>query len=191
MRRFLKLCLGLLVGITVTAITTWGMGALYYCARPAFLGTLLAIGLGLTTAGAFLFLPHRRRTLLGCALVWGILLGWWSSLTPSNERDWQPEVAVLPSATVAGDRVILHNIRHVEYRSATDFTPRYYDKTFDLQRLDTVDLLSSYWSGDAIAHLFLSFGFGEQDYVAVSIETRKERAEEYSSIKGFFKQYEL
>ena len=52
-------------------------------------------------------------------------------------------------------------------------------------------MLSSYWSGDAIAHLFVSVSFGEQDYVAMSIETRKERTEEYSSIKRFFTQYEL
>jgi hypothetical protein len=54
-----------------------------------------------------------------------------------------------------------------------------------------VDLISSYWAGEAIAHLFVSFGFGGQDYVAVSMETRKERTEDYSTLKGFFKQYEL
>ena len=37
----------------------------------------------------------------------------------------------------------------------------------------------------------MSFGFGEQGYVCISIETRKEVGEEYSAIKGFFKQYEL
>jgi Domain of unknown function (DUF4105) len=37
----------------------------------------------------------------------------------------------------------------------------------------------------------VSFGFGEKDYIAVSIETRKEQTEDYSSLKGFFKQYEL
>jgi hypothetical protein len=100
-------------------------------------------------------------------------------------------VAILPSATFHGDRITLHNIRNFTYRTDTDFTPRYYDKTFDLQRLDAVDLISVYWAGEAIAHLMVSFGFAEQDYVALSIETRKERTEEYSSIKGFFKQYEL
>ena len=45
--------------------------------------------------------------------------------------------------------------------------------------------------GPAIAHTFVSFGFGGRDYVAMSAETRTERGEGYSSIKGFFKQYEL
>ena len=129
------------------------------------LGARLAAVFGLATVGAFLGLSHRRRTLLGFVLVWGVLVGWWSTITPSNDRDWQPDVAVLPSATVEGDRVTLHNIRNIAYRTATDFTPRYYDKTFDLRRLESVDLISSYWAGEAIAHIFGSFGFGGQDYV--------------------------
>jgi hypothetical protein len=54
-----------------------------------------------------------------------------------------------------------------------------------------VDLLAVYWMGDAIAHIMISFGFQEQDFVAFSIETRKEQGETYSTLKGFFKQYEL
>jgi hypothetical protein len=44
--------------------------------------------------------------------------------------------------------------------------------------------------GPAIAHIFLSFGFGGE-HLAISIEVRKERTEQYSSIAGFFRQYEL
>jgi len=181
----------LLLSAVVIGMTVWGMGALYYAPLPTPLRELLAIAFGLATAGAFLALPHRRRTLLGFGLVWVALVLWWSTITPSNTRDWQPDVAVLPSATIAGNHVTLHNVRNIEYRTETDFTPRYYDKTVDLQHLESVDLISSYWAGEAIAHLFVSFGFGGKDYVAISIETRKERTEDYSSIKGFFKQYEL
>jgi hypothetical protein len=180
-----------LLAIVVTAMTIWGMGALYYSPLPTPLRGGLATTFGLATVGAFLGLPRRRRTLLGFVLVWGALVGWWSTITPSNAREWQPDVAVLPSATVDGDRVTLYNIRNFEYRTATDFTPRYYDKTFDLRRLDSADLISSYWAGEAIAHLFGSFGFGGQEYVAISAEIRKERMEDYSTLKGFFKQYEL
>jgi hypothetical protein len=45
--------------------------------------------------------------------------------------------------------------------------------------------------GDAIAHIFLSFGFADKDFLAISIETRRERHETYSTVAGFFKQYEL
>jgi len=87
--------------------------------------------------------------------------------------------------------VTIHSIRNFDYRTETDFTPRYYAKTFDLKALDSVDVIASYWMGEAIAHIMLSFGFGQKDFVAVSIETRRERNESYSSITGFFKQYEL
>src|SRR4030095_15066786 len=185
------MCGRLLLGAVVTGMTLWGMGALYYSALPTLLRQLLALTLGLATAGAFLVLPHRRRTLLGFGLVWGALVLWWSTIPASNSRDWQPDVAVLPYATMDGDRVTLHNIRNFVYRTDTDFTPRYYDKTFDMQQLEPVDFISSYCDGEPIAHLFVSLCFGGQDYVAISIETRKERTEDYSSIKGFFKQYEL
>ena len=54
-----------------------------------------------------------------------------------------------------------------------------------------MDLVAVYWMGPAIAHTILSFGFEGGDHLAFSIETRKEKGEAYSTIKGFFKQYEL
>ena len=44
--------------------------------------------------------------------------------------------------------------------------------------------------GPAIAHLFLTFGFGD-DHLAISIEARKERTRPYATLPGFFRQYEL
>jgi len=106
-------------------------------------------------------------------------------------RDWQPEVAVLPYADIAGDLVTVHNIRNFDYRTETDFVPHWEDRTYDLRQLDSVDLIAVYWAGKAIAHIMVSFGFAGKDYVTVSIETRKEKGESYSTIAGFFKQYEL
>ena len=90
-----------------------------------------------------------------------------------------------------GDLVTIHNIRNFDYQTEAEYTPHYYDKTFDLRELDSVDLISVYWMGDAIAHIMLSFGFAGRDYVTVSIETRKEVGESYDTIRGFFRQYEL
>jgi Domain of unknown function (DUF4105) len=87
--------------------------------------------------------------------------------------------------------VTIHNIRNNDYRTETDYTVRYYDKTFDLATLRTADLFISSWGSPYIAHTSMSFGFGGDDYVAISIETRKSKDEDYSAIKGFFKQYEL
>ena len=128
--------------------------------------------------------------MLGFSAAFAVVLLWWTSIEPSNERDWQTEVAVLPYATRDGDLVTLHNIRNFDYRTEQDFAARYDDRTFDLRKLDAVDLIAVYWAGDAIAHIMVSFGFAG-DHVAISIETRKEKGEAYSSIAGFFKQYEL
>ena len=112
-------------------------------------------------------------------------------IPPRQDRDWAPEYAKPAYATINGDLVTVHNIRNFDYRTETDFTPRYYDKTFDLRKLDSADIIASYWMGDAIAHIFVSFGFDDKDFLAISVETRRERTESYSSIAGFFKQYEL
>ena len=138
------------------------------------------------------FLAKRSwRPLIVFAIVFPLLLSYWSTIEPKQDRDWAPEYARLAYATINGDQVTVHNIRNFDYRTETDFTPRYYDKTFDLNKLDSVDIIASYWAGDAIAHIIVSFGFAGTDFLAVSIETRRERNESYSPIAGFFKQYEL
>jgi hypothetical protein len=182
------------LGLVITIATGWAALALFYLAPGSeSVRTGLAWGfavLGLVAVAALAVRRARWRAAIGFALAFALVLVVWGSATPSNDRDWQPEVAVLPYATIDGDRVTVHNIRNFDYRTESDFTPAYYDRTFDLRRLDRVDLIAVYWMGPAIAHLFLSFGFGE-DHLAISIETRKERNEQYSSIAGFFRQYEL
>jgi len=120
---------------------------------------------------------------------------WWSPgwlrLPASNDRDWLPEVAVTPGASGDGDLVTVRGVRNFDYRTETDFTPRWQDRTYDLRALDSGDLIAVYWAGKAIAHVMVSFGFAGRDYLAVSIETRKARGQTYSTIAGFFKQYEL
>jgi hypothetical protein len=100
-------------------------------------------------------------------------------------------VAEVPWATRDGETITIHNVRNFEYRTETDFAPRWETRRYDLRELDSGDLIAVYWAGKAIAHIMLSFGFAGRDYVAMSIETRKERGEGYSAIAGFFKQYEL
>ena len=179
------------LALLIAGMTAWAALAIYYsdlAGEPLRLGLAAAFALG--TLGAFLFLPNRRRTLLGFGAAFAVVLLWWLSIEPSNERDWQTEVAVLPYATRDGDLVTLHNVRNFDYRTEQDFVPRYDERTFDLRKLDAVDLIAVYWAGDAIAHIMVSFGFAG-DHVAFSIETRKEKGEAYSSIAGFFKRYEL
>jgi len=133
----------------------------------------------------------RARALVALALaVIAFAIGW-SRIEPSNDRPWRTEEALQAYADIEGDRVTVHNIRNFQYRTETDFTPAYYDKTFDLRELDSVDVFSVYWMGPDIAHIMLSFGFAGRDYLAVSIEARKEQGEGYSTVDGFFRHFEL
>jgi hypothetical protein len=180
--------------LIVLAITGWGALALALVGPRGDKGRLVLAalyGMAGVTAVVALVLHRGVRFALPVFAVALLAIGlWWSGLRPSNERDWQPEVARLAYATINGDLVTVHNIRNFDYRTETDFTPAYYVRTFDLNKLDSADLVAVYWMGPAIAHLFISFGFGD-DHLAVSIEARKEKGEGYSSAKGFFRQYEL
>ena len=173
-------------------MTAWAMLAIYY--SDILNETLRACcaGLfGLATVCGFIALPNRRRTLLCFLALFAVVAVWWSSIKPSNNRDWQTDVAVLPYASIQGNLVTIHNIRNFNYRTETDFDARYYDKTFDISTLASVDLITVYWMGDTIAHVMISFGFGGSDFVTFSIETRKAKSQAYSAIQGFFKQYGL
>jgi hypothetical protein len=193
-RRILMI-LGLaLAGLVIAVVTGWGALVLFYLA-PGSEGvrTVLAWGfavLGLVAVAALAVRRARRPALAVFAAALVLVLVAWVSATPSNDREWRPEVAVLPYATINGDLVTVHNIRNFDYRTETDFTPAYYDRTFDLRRLDRVDLVAVYWMGPAIAHIFLSFGFGDQ-HLPISIEVRKTLTKDYSTVAGFFRQYEL
>ena len=185
----------LLLALVVLGTGAWGVLALWYFDDAnAVLRGALAITYALITGTALVALASGRwrwRALAVFAVSLVVLLVCWFRLSPTNERNWQPETAVLPYATIHGDQVTVHNIRNFDYRTENDFTVGYYDKTFDLRQLDSVDLIAVYWMGPQIAHIFLSFGFAGRDHLAISIEARKPAGEGFSTLKGFFRQYEL
>lgn len=194
MRR-VRTVVGLFLGfLLIVGTGAWGALALYIDgpgdeALRVILAMIFAVA-GLIALGAYCTRRFRRIAATSYMGLFVVLFVWWSMIEPSNDRDWQPEVAVLPYATFDGDLITVHNIRNFDYKTETDFTVDYYDSTYDLTKLDSVDLVAVYWMGPMIAHIFLSFGFGDE-HLAISIEARKEATEEYSSMKGFFKQYEL
>jgi uncharacterized protein DUF4105 len=185
----------LLLGLLMLGIGGWGVLALrYWDHANSTLRDTLAVAWALTAAALIAGFALRRwrwRSLAAFAVLFTLLLLAWTAIEPSNDRDWEPENAVLAYATIDGERVTLHNIRNFDYRTEADFTPAYYDRTFDLRQLDAVDLFAVYWMGPAIAHAFVSFGFSDGAHVAFSIETRREKGQSYSSVQGFFRQYAL
>jgi len=113
-------------------------------------------------------------------------------MQPSNYRNWSPDQALLPSAEFEGDRVTVRNIRNCKYLPDGSYVVGHYDKTFDLNRLSSVDfIVVPFPPAPALAHTMLSFGFEDREYLAVSVEVRKEKGESYDVLKGTMRQYEL
>lgn len=181
--------------VLMLAIVVWTSLVLLYAgpfgdeARRVL--AMLAAALGVAMLLAMPAARWRWTAMTIYLAIFGATVAWWAALEPSNERDWQTDVAVLPRAEINGDIVTVRNIRNFDYRSETDYTPAYYDKRFDVRELQGVDLIAVYWMGPAIAHVFVSFAFSDGNHLAVSIETRKEKTESYSTLRGFFRQYEL
>lgn len=117
------------------------------------------------------------------------------SIRPSNARTWSGDQTKLPSATFEGDLVHVKDIRNFHYRSTTDYDPAWYDRTFDLRELESLwFLVEPFDEGKGAAHTLVSFGFAGPagpEYLAISVEIRKEVGEEFSVVKGILRQYEL
>jgi uncharacterized membrane protein YphA (DoxX/SURF4 family) len=183
--------LSALLAMLAVAGGAWGALALYFGLRaPSPLPGLLAAGFVLAMAGCLLVLSGWRRW-VAAAGVFAVVLAWWASLTPSNDHVWEPEYSQTASASREGDTIRFHNIRNAAWSPDGTAQLAYYDADFQLSQLDEVDLICSYWAGDNIAHVFLSFGFKDGRHLAVSVETRRERGDAYSALAGFFRRYEL
>ena len=114
------------------------------------------------------------------------------SIRPSNDRAWSPDQAVLPYAEIDGHVVRIHNIRNNRYQSPDRYMVDYYDRTFDLDGLESAWFIVEPFAGvPGPAHTFVSFGFASGQYVAISVEIRKERGESFSPLKGLLRRYEV
>ena len=183
-----------LLGLACIVLLAWMALAVYFDLAPRGIPWLpagLAILVPVAALAALVQVRPRRWAVVGIAVAFVMVLVAWLAIAPSNTRDWQPDVATLPYAEIRGDRVTVHNVRNADYRSETDYTVRLEDRELDLSRLRSLDLFLVYWGSPLIAHTIMSWGFEGDQYLAVSIETRKEKGEEYSALRGFFRQYEL
>ena len=180
-----------LAGLIFLAMTCWGIMAIVYSNLSAELRFAAAGAFGMSALGS-ITLPRKNSWKSACfSSVFALVLVFWLVLPPSNDRDWQPDAAKLSFATIIGNTVTIRNIRNCDYRGESDYVVRHYDRTFNLESLRSMDLFLVDWGLPHIAHTMLSFGFNGDEYVCFSIETRKKKGEQYSAVRGFFKQYEL
>lgn len=139
---------------------------------------------------AFRWRSRRRAwailgvTALACA-------AWYQTIQPSQTRDWATDVAHGVSYTRAGDMITLSNVRNFNWTDDATAIPAWETRVYDLAQLQSVDMFTSVWDSPDIAHLMVSFGFADGQHLAFSVEIRKEKHEVFSTIGGFFRQFEL
>ena len=187
-RLFLRIAVSLILSIAIL----WAAAALWIDGPESrVLAGTLAGGLVLVAGVAAVLVRPWRRAVVAVFAPFLIVLAWWLTLAPSNERDWQPDVARLPTATIDDSMLTVRNVRDFTFRSEEDFTERWETRTYDLDTLVGFDMFISFWGPALYGHTIASWEFADGRHLAVSIETRKEKGEEYSAVRGFFRQYEL
>ncbi len=180
----------------LVAFAAWATAAIWIDG-PQASGTAAMTALLLLASSAGLFfatrrvIPIRLVSILTTALPSLGVLVWWLNISASQDRTWLAEVERPARVEIDGDRLTIENVRNFDYRSEEDYTPRWETREYDLSKLRGVDLFFSTWGSPLIAHTIASWDFGENQHLAVSIETRKEVGEEYSAVLGFFRQFEL
>ena len=172
-------------------LITWAVLAIYYSNLP-LAGLRLALAMSFAALAIWLLWISRgpRAPLFFIVLFLGVV-AWWISIPPSHDRPWRPEVAVMPRATIDGDRVHITGVRNFEYRGLNDFTAHYEERDLQLSHMTGLDFFVSYWSEGPVAHTFLSFIFDNAPPLSISIETRPEIGEGFDPVASLFKQFEL
>jgi hypothetical protein len=172
-------------------------GGLLLWFRPPFEGAWhapLAIGcaiLGVAASAAFFTRARWRALVLFLPALFAVA-AWWSSLTPLNDRDWDPTVARMPTGVIEGDVLTMRNVRHFTWNSLETANPeRWEERRYDLASLVSVDLIMNYWMGPHIAHPQISFGFADGAKLIWSIEVRNLRGQTFDALAGLFRTNEL
>ncbi len=184
--------LRVVLSVVIVAVVAWSVAAIWIDGPK---NRVLAAALcTLIAAGSLVLMLVVRPWWWGCmgaVVAFVIVLAWWLSIAPRNTRDWQPEVARLPSAVINDNLVTLRNVRNFSYPSPTAVVERWEQRTYSLDRVEGFDMFLSSWGAPGIAHTISSWEFSDGQHLAISIETRKVKGQEYSALLGFFRQFEL
>jgi hypothetical protein len=172
-------------------LTVWAAAALYFDLPFPALRAPAAVLYFFAVLAALILLRRSRAGLLVAFTAFAAVCLWWLSLKPSNDRDWQPDNAKTAHADINGDHVTLYDVRNCDYRTEQDYTCQWETRSYDLQNLRGTDVFITWWGSPWIAHPIVSFDFGDQGHIAMSIETRDVVGQGYSAIRGFFRQYAL
>ena len=190
--RVVRAALRAALGAVLVGWTVWAAGALHFDLTESWPSTFFVSAFFAAVVAALILVKGGwlRKAAVVAALC-AIVNAWWLTIRPSNDRDWQPDVAIEPYAEIEGDMVTLHGIRDCDYRTEFDYTPHWNTRTVDLSKLTGIDMFLTYWGSPFIAHPFLSFQFRDSDPIVISIETRKQIGQNYSTFGGLYRQFTL
>lgn len=163
------------------------LAGFFHFSRKRHGGVWAAAWVSLTVATAVADSRALLAVFVVIVVVWN---AWWASLRPRLDRDWAPDVARQTTGSIEGGVLTVRDVRCFDWRTETEFEERWETRSYELARLDSLELFASHWMGPAVAHLILSFGFEGSDQLAFSIEVRRQRDELWSNLAGFFKVYE-
>ena len=184
----------LVSALVIVPLTAWSALALWFrLPAPEVLRAAAAIVFAILGLAAIAAL-FTRRSLIGLvvfAAAFGGLLVWWSTIKPPLDGDWAPDVARQTTGSVKGHVLMLSDVRDFDWRTDTDFTEKWSKRSYDLSKLNTLDLFLAYWGGPEMAHVIMSFGFEGGEYLAWSVEVRREKTSEFSPIADAFKSHTL
>ena len=175
--------------VAAALCAAWAFGALYFDFPTA--SGVAAILFAIILLAAIIFVRGKLLKLGVIFAACGVVAAWWLTLRPSNDRKWQPDVAQTAWAEINGDEITIHNVRNCDYRTETDFTPRWETRTVRLSQITGMDIAINYWGSPWIAHPIVSFQFSDVLPLCFSIETRKTIGQQYSTLEGFYRRYTL
>ena len=189
-----KLLRGIAVAImwlVLALLTLWAVAALYVDVRIPALRIPVPLIYGIGISIILFKLKGSAWAPALCLMGFCGVLAWWLTLKPSNDGNWQPNVDRTAWAEMDGDRVTIHNLRNCDYRTETDYTNCWSDRTVFLSQIRAADFFLTNWGIPFASHPIVSFQFGDNEHVAFSIEVRYKIGQAYSTVLGFFRQYEL
>ncbi|WP_299655589.1 DUF4105 domain-containing protein [uncultured Jannaschia sp.] len=180
-----------LLAVALILLMVWTITAVaFQIDRPLWpiVGAVLGVAVAAVSAVARCDLRLGWLALIVCLAA---IVLWWSAIVPRQDRVWAPDVAYNVTAEIGSDVATVHNIRDFDWHSEDSATVRWTSGVYPLDAITSVDLVTSVWDSPAIAHVLVSFGFADGRHLAFSAEIRREADETFSSIGGFFKEFEL
>jgi hypothetical protein len=165
--------------------------------------TLLALGVAVLYASALrerLFVRGRqgipwrevRRSAAALAVTAAVATWYFGFVTPNPNEDWTPQHSRIPHVEIEGDKVRVSNVRNFTWRTATDFTPGWYDRVYDVNAIESMYfILSPIFDLRPVSHVWVSFGFSDGQHVSVSVEARGVKERPFGFFRSMFRQFQL